>query len=105
MKSAASLFLLALAVAAPLPCAAEVASGLSAAGMIETIPPQTGNLSVPPTAHSLPLQLDYVGAFDEHFGLAEVELFYRTDTGNWQSTGLTSATATGSFFFSPVEGD
>lgn len=105
MKSAASLFPLALAVAVSLPCPAEVASGLSAAGMIETIPPQPGNLTVPATANSLPIQLNYVGAFDEHLGLAEVELFYRTDSGIWQSTGLSSASASGSFFFSPVEGD
>ena len=60
-------------------------------------------LSAPPGASSLPLQIDFT-CLETGSLIDTVLLFYRFNGGDWQSTGLSAHTQSGSFYFMPSEG-
>lgn len=78
-----------------------IGGGESPVGLIETVAPQAGILSAPASATVLPIALDFSGAFDAGSGLQRVELWYRSDTGSWQASGLSQTATSGVFLFTP----
>lgn len=98
-RGAAGAATLMLAAQAP----ALVGTGQSPLGVLETMPPAAGSLTVAPLSTAAPLTVSYSGAGDAGTGLLSVELWFRTLTGVWTPSGLTQPGATGSFSFTPPD--
>lgn len=68
----------------------------------DNIIPIPGHVSSPAYANTSPFTVTYAGAEDTGgSGLSYVSLFYKKGVGDWQSSGLTSNTSSGSFNFIP----
>ena len=80
---------------------AAVGSGDSAAGPLETLAPEPGTLTTPPSAPASPILLPYSGAADPLTGLGAVELWFRTDSQPWTYSGLFLTGGGGQFAFTP----
>jgi hypothetical protein len=90
--------LLALAAA---PIFALSGSGDSAPGNLDTVAPDPGSATVPPTGIVTGEAIPYSGATDAS-GIARVELWAREDSAPWAFTTQFFATATGSFTYVPA---
>lgn len=98
-RAAAALAWLALIAA---PVAAAIGGADSPAGLVETIAPEAGAIAVSPVATTLPITVAYSGADDADNALLRVELWYRSDAGSWQPTGLSATADAGEFAFAPA---
>jgi len=96
-----ALALLAALIPIPLPLPAEIGTGDSATGLLETIAPSPGTPVVPAIASTTPILIPFSGATDAHHSVASVELWYRTDSTPWTSSGETVPAASGTFGFVP----
>lgn len=76
----------------------------SNSGPLDTAPPVIGAVVAPPVTSSFPLSVQFSGVTDSGSGaVARVELWSRTGSEVWSSTGLsdTSGQAAGSWNFQP----
>jgi hypothetical protein len=78
-----------------------IGAGVSSTGVLETVPPTTGSLTIPSTATTAPIGVDYSGVADAHSALGEVAFWYRTDLVDWTPSGLSDSASAGTFSFMP----
>ncbi|MBI5091046.1 MAG: PKD domain-containing protein [Candidatus Hydrogenedentes bacterium] len=73
----------------------------------DTTAPSAGTLTAPAKEDGPPISVTYAGAADgSGSGLKSVYLWFKKGTGGvWANTGLTSAGASGSFFFNGMTGN
>ncbi len=75
-------------------------SGDSAIGALDTLAPNPGTASIPPTATLSGATITYSGASDSS-GIAQVELWAREESGSWAFTGQSDPAASSSFLYVP----
>lgn len=89
--------------------AGNVSAQPSGAGQTTTIldmaAPALDGLTVPPEDSSPPISVVYSGVEDDLSGLKLVYLWFRKGAGAWQTSGLASSAASGSFAFNGMTGN
>lgn len=73
--------------------------------VVDVSGPTAPAVTAPAYAAGAPIAVNYSGAADSGSGLKSVTLWAKKDAGAWASTGLTSASASGSFAYTGISGD